>query len=212
MENRGRELACCLCRCTYWGTTNESWRLPRRIVVGQAQNEARHTGRQAPLLDDVGDNTADGPVGAPEIPTRTGRNARLKVGSTTDSRAAMNARDHVQQGRAVTSPCNLLLPLHSLPSFAFPPRPFLAPPLSLLPPLRSSASSSVDPSARSRVAPRSILHPSFVRLPSSHACYSPHQRQDRALAAKRPTPRVSRDIPRTPEKGQQPPRNSLVLP
>lgn len=44
-----------------------------------------------------------GPVGAPEIPTRTGHNARLKVGFTTD-RQDPDGWNHVQQGRIVTSP------------------------------------------------------------------------------------------------------------
>ncbi|TGZ45965.1 Uncharacterized protein DBV15_09267 [Temnothorax longispinosus] len=39
-----------------------------------------------------------GPVGAPEIPTRTGHNARLKVGSTTDGKAPTDATTF-KQGR-----------------------------------------------------------------------------------------------------------------
>ncbi|EGI66081.1 hypothetical protein G5I_05473 [Acromyrmex echinatior] len=39
-----------------------------------------------------------GPVGAPEIPTRTEHNVRLKVGSTTDGKAPTDATTF-KQGR-----------------------------------------------------------------------------------------------------------------
>lgn len=54
-------------------------------------------------------DTADGPVVAPEIPTRTGHNARLKVGSTTDQRV----RDGTTFSRVVPWPRQVFLPLSS---------------------------------------------------------------------------------------------------
>lgn len=54
-------------------------------------------------------DTADGPVVAPEIPTRTRHNARLKVGSTTDQRV----RDGTTFSRVVLWPRQAFLPLLS---------------------------------------------------------------------------------------------------
>jgi len=75
----------------------------RRVVGLRATSEAPLPCRLGPLLDDYPETRLMGPVGAPEIPTRTGHNARLKVGSTTDGKAPMDATTF-KQGRTVTSP------------------------------------------------------------------------------------------------------------
>lgn len=76
----------------------------RRVVGRRAtSDEAPLPCRLGPLLDDHPETRLMGPVGAPEIPTRTGHNARLKVGSTTDGKAPTDATTF-KQGRTVTSP------------------------------------------------------------------------------------------------------------
>lgn len=95
---------CALLRCTYWSLTDEAsphdW---RRMVGRRATSEAPLPCRLGPLLDDHPETRLMGPVGAPEIPTRTRHNARLKVGSTTDGKAPTDATTF-KQGRTVTSP------------------------------------------------------------------------------------------------------------
>lgn len=102
---------------------------------GAQRAEAPLPCRLGPLLDDHPETRLMGPVGAPEIPTRTGHNARLKVGSTTDGKAPTDATTF-KQGRTVTSPdllpalpFSLLFPCPSIPSscLALPPlpRPFV---------------------------------------------------------------------------------------
>lgn len=94
---------CALLRCTYWSPTDEaSPRDWRRVVGRRATSEAPLPCRLGPLLDDHPETRLMGPVGAPEIPTRTGHNARLKVGSTTDGKAPTDATTF-KQGRTVTS-------------------------------------------------------------------------------------------------------------
>lgn len=95
---------CALLRCTYWSLSDEaSPRDWRRVVGRYATSEAPLPCRLGPLLDDHPETRLMGPVGAPEIPTRTGHNARLKVGSTTDGKAPADATTF-KQGRTVTSP------------------------------------------------------------------------------------------------------------
>lgn len=82
-------------------TSPRDW---RRVVGRRAtSDEAPLPCRLGPLLDDHPETRLMGPVGAPEIPTRTGHNARLKVGSTTDGKAPTDAITF-KQGRTVTSP------------------------------------------------------------------------------------------------------------
>lgn len=125
----------------------------------RATSEAPLPCRLGSLLDDHPETRLMGPVGAPEIPTRTGHNARLKVGSTTDGKAPADATTF-KQGRIVTSPelypalpLSLLFP-SSFP--ALPSRPFFVP-RSLYLSLVHSSSSSADPSA--------ILDYPLVHLP-----------------------------------------------
>ncbi|KYM86525.1 hypothetical protein ALC53_03986 [Atta colombica] len=86
-----------LLRCTYWSLTDEvnphDWRR-----VGTATSEAPLPCRLGLLLDDHPETRLMGPVGAPEIPTRTEHNVRLKVGSTTDGKAPTDATTF-KQGR-----------------------------------------------------------------------------------------------------------------
>lgn len=147
------------------------------------------------LLDDRIHGTLMGPVGAPEIPTRTGHNARLKVGFTTD-RQDPDGWNHVQQGRTVTSPG---LPLPPPPS---PVRPtlFLRALPSSVPTIPPHFFLSSSPSLvrllfiRPRPPPRSRRDPGHSPSPfrlSSHALLArahamPRQWQDRALVLRRP--------------------------
>lgn len=112
---------------------------------GAQRAEAPLPCRLGLLLDDHPETRLMGPVGAPEIPTRTGHNARLKVGSTTDGKAPMDATTF-KQGRTVTSPD--LLP--ALPFSLLLPRPsmvFLLHASPYLLCLVRSSSSSADSSA-----------------------------------------------------------------
>lgn len=133
----------------------------------------------------IGYTALMGPVGAPEIPTRTGHNARLKVGFTTD-RQDPDGWNHVQQGRTVTSPGLLPSPFLALPSS------------SSLPFRRISSSPRLLRSCLLFIRPRPPLRshrnlghsPSPFRL-SSHALLArahamPHQWQDRVLVLRRP--------------------------
>lgn len=108
-----------------------------------------------------------GPVGAPEIPTRTGHNARLKVGSTTDGKAPTDATTF-KQGRTVTSPD--LLP--ALPFSLLLPCPSIA---SLL---RTSFYLSLIHSFSSSADPQQSWLPS---RPPSSACSCPHSLRARAV-------------------------------
>lgn len=140
-----------------------------------------------------------GPVGAPEIPTRTGHNARLKVGFTTD-RQDPDGWNHVQQGRIVTSPGlppasprahlsssrpTIFCPYHTaarisstlLVSFARPPL-FIRPrPPPRCPPATAILAILLLPSASLLSRPPS---------PRARARYAPHQWQDRVLVLRRP--------------------------
>lgn len=120
--------SCALLRCTYWSPTDEtSPRDWRRVVGRRTTNVAPLPCRLGPLLDDHPETRLMGPVGAPEIPTRTGHNARLKVGSTTDGKAPTDATTF-KQGRTVTSPDLLpALPLFPSLSSPFHRRPFFVP-------------------------------------------------------------------------------------
>lgn len=109
----------------------------RRVVGRRATNEAPLPCRLGPLLDDHPETRLMGPVGAPEIPTRTGHNARLKVGFTTDGKAPTDATTF-KQGRTVTSPdllpalpFSLLFPCPSIADTFFMPR--STPPSSIRP-------------------------------------------------------------------------------
>lgn len=131
---------------------------------GDAQRaEAPLPCRLGPLLDDP-ETRLMGPVGAPEIPTRTGHNARLKVGSTTDGKAPTDATTF-KQGRTVTSP-------DLLPALLF----------SLLFPCPSIASLlHASPSSASSVRPRPPLIPQQPSRPPSSACSCPYSLRARAV-------------------------------
>lgn len=152
---------CALLRCTYWSPTDEaSPRDWRRVVGRRATSEAPLPCRLGPLLDDHPETRLMGPVGAPEIPTRTGHNARLKVGSTTDGKAPTDATTF-KQGRTVTSPD--LLP--ALPFSLLFPCPSIA---SLL---HASSYLSLIHSSSSSADPQQSWLPS---RPPSSACSCPH--------------------------------------
>lgn len=134
---------------------------------GAARNERGPAALPGPLLDDHPETWLMGPVGAPEIPTRTGHNVRLKVGSTTDGKAPTDATTF-KQGRTVTSP-------DFLPALPF----------SLLFPCPSNASLlhassylSLIHSSSSSADPQQSWLPS--RSPSS-ACFCPHSLRARAV-------------------------------
>lgn len=126
---------------------------------------------RALLLDDRIYTALMGPVGAPEIPTRTGHNARLKVGFTTD-RQDPDGWNHVQQGRTVTSPG--LLPSPSRPSILCPylPAAFL-PLLVFFAPASSSFVLVLHPGPAAILAILLFsLPPLFSRPPSPRARYA----------------------------------------
>lgn len=115
VRERGRERKEPVCSPpVHWSLTDEAsphdW---RRMVGRRATSEAPLPCRLGPLLDDHPETRLMGPVGAPEIPTRTRHNARLKVGSTTDGKAPTDATTF-KQGRTVTSPLLPALPFSLL--------------------------------------------------------------------------------------------------
>lgn len=153
-----------------------------------------------------------GPVGAPEIPTRTGHNARLKVGFTTD-RQDPDGWNHVQQGRIVTSPGppppppppaspraltpssrpSIFCPYHTAPRAFLPLLVSFAPSSSLH---SSSSSTPVPPVPRSWPFSFS-LPPLFSHALLARArARAPHQWQDRG--ARPETPCISPDRARMP--------------
>lgn len=169
----------------------------KRSVVGYRESAPRERGSfrcpagRALLLDDRIYTALMGPVGAPEIPTRTGHNARLKVGFTTDRQDPDGWNHHVQQGRTVTSPSLLPSPTSPPPPFAlpfsvptFPPHFFLSSSPSLLPPLHSSSSSTPVPLQSWPFSSSPFRLSSHALLARAHVM--PHQWQDRALVLRRP--------------------------
>lgn len=119
---------CALLRCTYWSPTDEaSPRDWRRVVGRRATSEAPLPCRLGPLLDDHPETRLMGPVGAPEIPTRTGHNARTQ-GRFYYRRQGPDGCDHVQAGSyrdlVGSSPRSSLFPFSF---FALPSRPFFMP-------------------------------------------------------------------------------------
>lgn len=135
-----------------------------RVVGRRATSEASLPCRLGPLLDDHPETRLMGPVGAPEIPTRTGHNARLKVGSTTDGKAPTDATTF-KQGRTVTSPdLRPALPF-PLPFVALPSRPFFL--------SRPTSPSSIRPHTPHPLLILSNPGDSLVHPPSS-ACSRPH--------------------------------------
>lgn len=148
----------------------------------------------------IGD-TADGPVGAPEIPTRTGHNARLKVGSTTNGRVSTVARPRSAgsyRDLAGSSPPSSPPPPPSISS-PFHRIPFLVPPPSVLPFVRPRLPLIPLQSWLPFPSPTPLL---ATRPLNPRARYAPPIVQDHTFALRRPV-LLDRTF-RGPEKDKRP--------
>jgi len=154
----------------------------RRVVGLRATSEAPLPCRLGPLLDDYPETRLMGPVGAPEIPTRTGHNARLSRSVLLPTARPRWMRP--RSSRVVPWPRRISSPFFLFPFsfFALLSRPFF----------HASFYLSV-----SFICPRPPLIPQQAWLPSrlpSSTCSCPHrcpyQWQYRALTFGRPALRL----------------------